>query len=562
MRTSLAWKTGALFAVALAGVAVLGILQYRTTKQLSRDYVWLSHTNRVIAELQALRRFLNRADASAQSYVLTSNPDSLDDYHRSADTARATLERLRLLTRDNPEQQQSLDTLNNQINASLIALQAEVNSREVTQGKPQEIVKLEHAIRESRDGSRATANDMEIREQDLLTQRRDATEQTNLRARSLIVSASVVAVAVLTIFMIILLSEIRRRQRSEEKFRTLMESAPDSIVVVDQEGRIVLANAQTERLFGYDRKELLGQKPEMLIPERLRAKHSGYRRDYSIAPSPRAMGSGLELFGLRKDGTEFPVDVSLSPVETDHQRFVSTGIRDITRRKQAEQALQELSQRLLHVQEEERRRVSIGLHDNAMQTLAAMTWKLALANEQATAGEHAAAVQTLEEGLSLAHEASRQLRTFSYLLYPPELDGQGLPRALGGYVEGFVARTGIQVKFDVIPEFGRMPRETEAELFRIAQECLANIQHHSESKTAEIRLAKNSEFVSLEIRDFGKGFEGRVDELKDHTSAVLGVGIQGMKARVRRMRGRLEITAAEPGTRVRVEVPGPEQRRL
>ncbi|HET7842158.1 MAG TPA: PAS domain S-box protein [Terriglobia bacterium] len=559
MKSSLVWKAAALFAVALAGLGGVGYLQLRTTSRLSSDYVSLSHTNRVIAELQTLRRFLNRSDASAQSYILTGDPGNLEDYHKSADAARASFKNLRTLTALDPEQQRALDTLSAQISASMIALQAEINSREATQSGPQEIVKLERAIRESLDAVRLTASDMEVREEDLLRARREAAERTNQQARSLIVAGTLGASAALIIFMAVLFFEIMERQRSEAKFKELLESAPDSIVIVDREGRIVLTNVRTEQMFGYDRGELLGQKIEMLIPERFRAKHHGYRDGYTRAPVPRAMGSGFELFARKKDGSEVPVDISLSPIVTNGDRLVSSAIRDITARKEIEQALTDLSKRMLNVQIEERRRVSLGLHDNAMQTLTAMTWKLALANEHAAAGEQAASVQSLEEGLSLAHEASRQLRTFSYLLYPPELDGQGLPQALKGYVEGYIARTGIQVKLDVAPNVGRIGREIETALFNIVQECLANIHRHSDSKAAEIRLARNTESVSLQVRDFGKGFQGSVDELKDNTPVVLGVGIQGMKARVRRMHGQLEIAAAEPGTVVRVSVPSPPQ---
>jgi signal transduction histidine kinase len=213
--------------------------------------------------------------------------------------------------------------------------------------------------------------------------------------------------------------------------------------------------------------------------------------------------------------------------------------------------VQELSSQLLQAQDEERRRISRELHDSTGQLLVALTMNLAqLKSEQTWLNPGAEAL--IDDTTNMVDEMSRQLRTMSYLLHPPLLEEAGLLSAVEWYVNGFSTRSAVQVTMEC-SDLGRLPGQLEITLFRLIQESLTNIHRHSGSKTALVRLKRNDKSVTLEVVDRGNGFS--FPRAAEDTLPRAGVGIAGMKERVRRFGGTLDISSSTTGTTVKASLP-------
>jgi two-component system, NarL family, sensor kinase len=218
----------------------------------------------------------------------------------------------------------------------------------------------------------------------------------------------------------------------------------------------------------------------------------------------------------------------------------------------ANRGLRELSARLMQLQDDERRRIARELHDSVGQMLAALTMNLSSVKAEVERLNKEASKLTDSE--VLVQEMGKEVRTISYLLHPPLLDEAGLSSALRSYIEGFSERSKIKVDLDLPPDFGRLSSDLETAVFRTVQECLTNVHRHSESPLAKIRLVRSSDTVRIEVQDRGRGItpEKQADMA---ASGTPGVGLRGMRERLRQLGGSLEITSDEKGTTVVAELP-------
>jgi PAS domain S-box-containing protein len=356
--------------------------------------------------------------------------------------------------------------------------------------------------------------------------------------------------------------------QSSDLFRLLVESVKDyAIFVLDPEGHVITWNQGARALKGYTPDEILGQHfSKFYLPE---AVQSGWpARELALAEKEGRFAD--EGWRVKKDGSSFWASVIITTLRDADGRLTGFAkvTQDMTERKQWEERIEELnkelrarirqldeSQRvielrtlelqrlsvqLLQIQDEERRRLARELHDELGQQLSGLKMIL-------DAGGSKEASQLAETALSM-------VRNISYLLHPPLLDEAGLRPALHWYVDGLTKRSNIEIALSLKPQtFPRLSKDLEVTIFRIIQESLTNIYRHSGSESARVEIEKQADRVIVRVRDYGKGVPPELGSAKG--SAGLGVGINGMRERIRQFGGELMIARAEPGTLVEASIP-------
>lgn len=346
-----------------------------------------------------------------------------------------------------------------------------------------------------------------------------------------------------------LAKEIERK--SEERFQALLDSMPDAIVIVDITGAIQLVNVPTEQLFGFSRKQLVGQPMEKLLPERFHRAHVLDRTKFMERPERRSTGVGPELAGRRQDGTEFPLDISLSPITIDEGKLMVAGFRDVTDRKRFEHELeasgelarktererQELLVHLVRAQEAERLRIAADIHDDSIQAMAAAALRLQQLRKRLSTDSEVEALDKMEESFQ---GAITRLRHLMFNLRPLALERAGLAAALRGQLEQAESEAGL------LFELGNHmtaepPAETRVILYRIAMEALANVRKHAGAHLVQVRLENADQGWKVQIDDDGSGF------VPDSNGSAPGhLGLTAMRERAQIAGGWWKLNSA-PG---------------
>ena len=357
-----------------------------------------------------------------------------------------------------------------------------------------------------------------------------------------------------------------RLQHEAQLLRLVLEAIPVGVVVLDTAGDIVLTNSASLRIWGG--LVTLG------IERYARSKGWWHGTERPVEAhewaSVRARQTGevianelIDIEGF--DGTRKVIRNSAVPIRDDQETLVGAVVinEDVSARMTAERELkaaakqaQTLAARLMQVQDDERRRIARMLHETTAQDLAALKMLLARLG-RTSAGLSSDDRSLLEESVELAERAMGEVRTLSYLLHPPFLDESGLLSAIRWYAQGFGDRSGIEIDLDLPPAYERLPQDVEIALFRVLQEALINIHRHAQSPTARISLRVDPDRLTLDIEDRGVGMPPEQVTRSMSAAGAVGVGIPGMRERLKQLGGSFEITSGDGGTLVRAVLPLP-----
>ncbi|HWD22592.1 MAG TPA: PAS domain S-box protein [Burkholderiales bacterium] len=345
---------------------------------------------------------------------------------------------------------------------------------------------------------------------------------------------------------------------AQARLAAIVDSAMDAVITVDEQQNVVLFNRAAEQLFRIRRDQAVGTPLDRLLPPRFRAGHRAYVDQFGrTGVTSRKMGDVTTLWALRADGEEFPIEASISQASEGGKRYFTVILRDITLRKQGEDALREsqrelreLSARVLEAREEEKTLIARELHDELGQLLTALKMDLAWLRERLTVDGETA--EKLGEMGAMLDQTVSATRRISADLRPLMLDDLGLADAANWLVDDFARRSGVHcdLKLEGDGPLAEAPKPVATAVYRALQESLTNIARHSGAKQAWIVLAAEDEAIEMEVEDDGRGIQ------PEEIGKARSLGLKGMRERINYLGGSFEIARApRGGTRLRLRVP-------
>ena len=591
-------KMRALFLSVVALLGVCAITTYLSFLNFRAGERWVSHTQEIRSAVGDVEAAMSAAARSRMTYLLAGNQNDLNEYKAATSRTLQESEKLQRLTKDNPVQE-----------ARTAQLQAAIEERqrvaeEAIVGKQQgHSVDLAQVLPQNVAlAAKTAAVAEEVREEEnrLLVQRAQIAHKRFMLAIGAVVVSFALAIFLLYVYYRLLNRELRVRELSErsareaytrelilrqeeQRFRLFIEAVKDhAIYTLDAQGNVSNWNEGASRLKGYAASEILGRHFSCFYSAEDN-RNGKPARELEIATRDGRVED--EGWRVRKDGSRFWANATITAIRDNTGTLIGFAkvTRDFTDRMRAQEALRllnadltaevaerksaearlatserslrDLSLHLLRTQDEERKRIGRDLHDSLGQYLAVL--KMNLESLASGPGSNLdGANEQLASCIRLADDALKEVRTISYLLYPPLLEEMGLKSAIPWYLDGFSKRSSIQTTFEVDPAFGRITPEGELALFRILQESLTNVHRHSGSTTAAVKLSRMNGEAILEVVDSGKGISPQLlQDFGENWAGSLGVGLRGMNARVSQLGGKLEVQSTGKGTVVTAHVP-------
>lgn len=552
----IAWSA---FAVAVGMLVGCSIFVFRAANRLSSSEAAVEHTREVATLLEDIGGEVYRASNSAQDFVLTGDKELLDGYDKAVARIPADLSRLRLLTADNSERLQQLESLESDIQNELSLVSGFIQSHRQGTSNIDADAQMARNTAAIQDQIETQLHAIQNRESQLLASRQAASRENYRHTLLLIAVWVLIALALLAAQMLLLnysYSQYRRTEyfarQSREIVNAFFSSSTVGFGILDSQLRYTRVNDVLPRMAALEPEDLLGKS----VPEVF-----GLRGSRTETVLRDVLRNGTPLLD-REVSTELPRKpgqvrhwlVNYFPIPGESGGFTQVGIIavDVTARRNAEEALRKLSGRLLGIQDQERRRIARELHDSLGQYLAGLKIALELLSHSSSPDKNS---QLLAECGDILEKSIAETRTLSHLLHPPLLDEAGFASAASWFVNGFAQRSGIAVTLDLPSDMPRLSESVEIALFRVLQESLTNVHRHSRAASAEIKVESDAEQITMEVKDYGDGMPSRVLQQLQGDGIKLGVGLAGMRERVHELGGTFDVDSDGQGTTIRARVP-------